>query len=118
MSCHSPSVTYSSIGAANMMGMRWGWEYKSPYKPLKGVHRMYQLLLVGSMLGCLVSTTAVTQAATDATDATNDVTATASSRASTNSQGYEFAAPPATNADLIYRVDRVHRRGWRLCVFC
>ena len=67
---------------------------------------MYQLLLVGSMLGCLVSTTAVTQAATDATDATNDVTATASSRASTNSQGYEFAAPPATNADLIYRVDR------------
>ena len=79
---------------------------------------MYQLLLVGSMLGCLVSTTAVTQAATDATDATNDVTATASSRASTNSQGYEFAAPPATNADLIYRVDRATGEVGRLCVFC
>ena len=66
---------------------------------------MYQLLLVGSILGCLVSTTLVT-GATDATDATNDVSPTASSQASTNSQGYEFAAPPATNADVVYRVDR------------
>jgi hypothetical protein len=67
---------------------------------------MYQLLLVGSMLGCLVTTTAVSQAATDATDATSDVSPTPSSQASTNSPGYEFAVPPATNSDVVYRVDR------------
>ena len=70
---------------------------------------MYQLLLVCSILGCLVSTTLVSQAATDATDATSDVSSTPSSQASTNSEGYEFAVHPrlmltSFTASIVLRV--------------
>ena len=65
-----------------------------------------KLILVFSIFGFLVSTTLVSQAATDATDATSDVGSTPSTQANTNSQGHEFVVPPATNSDVVYRVDR------------
>ena len=63
---------------------------------------MYQLMLVFSILGFLVSATFGSQAATETP---SDVNPTAPSRTA-GSQGYEFAAPPATSADMMYRVDR------------
>jgi hypothetical protein len=64
---------------------------------------MYQLMLVSSIFGFLVSTSLVSKAATDAS---SGVSPTPSSQVSEDSQGYEFAAPPSTNADVMYRVDR------------
>jgi hypothetical protein len=64
---------------------------------------MYQLMLVSSVFGFLVTTTVVSQAATEAP---SGVSPTTSSQVSDESQGYEFAAPPSANADVMYRVDR------------
>lgn len=64
---------------------------------------MYQLMLVCSILGFLVSATLGSRAATETP---SDVSPAASSQTRAGSQGYEFAAPPSNNADLVYRVDR------------
>src|SRR6476469_1912647 len=64
---------------------------------------MHQLMLVCSIFGFLVSATFGSQAATETP---SDVSPTAPSRTGAGSQGYEFAAPPATSADIMYRVDR------------
>ena len=64
---------------------------------------MYRLLSVSSILGLLVCTTLASQAATESP---SEVNPTLPSQTSAGSQGYEFAAPPATSADIMYRVDR------------
>jgi hypothetical protein len=64
---------------------------------------MPRLILVGAILGFFVSTTPSSMAATDAA---NHVTTDISSQAGGDLGGYEFAAPPATNADVICRVNR------------
>lgn len=78
--------------------------YRSrPKKIAEGVSSMYQLVLVSSILGFLMTTTLATQAANDTP---SGLSPTVSSQVSDDSQGYEFAAPPASTADLMYRVDR------------
>jgi hypothetical protein len=62
---------------------------------------MHKLTLVAAILGIFVGATLVTSH-----DAANDVSPTSSSQTSTESQMYEFAAPPSTSADLVYRVNR------------
>jgi hypothetical protein len=64
---------------------------------------MYAFMLIGAVFGFLVGAVLSSQAAIDAP---SDVNPTVSSPASSDSEGYQFAAPPASSADFIYRVNQ------------
>jgi len=70
---------------------------------------MQRFILFPSALMALVAATISLHAATGEPSEPTDSSrgpAPDSSQRDTGSQGYEFAAPASTNADLIYRVDR------------
>jgi hypothetical protein len=61
------------------------------------------MLLLVSIFGLVLSSSLLARAATDAP---GEVSSTPGSPIGSDSQGYEFAVPPATDADLVFRVNR------------
>jgi hypothetical protein len=67
---------------------------------------MYRLMLARSLFGLLLAAAAVPAHATTHAPEGDAPPFPQASRTTRNSSDYEFAAPPATDADLVYRVDR------------
>jgi hypothetical protein len=68
---------------------------------------MYRLMLAESLFGLLLAGSIIPAKATTDAPAGDHLLSPQAATSAQDSSDYEFAAPPATDTDLIYRVDRV-----------